>query len=73
MVGICRYSLRRWHSPRAQQSQIRSSHEDELPRRDIPLSPRELVEAFVQQLWDEGRALAEFNQQAEKSDARRCA
>ena len=73
MVGICRYSLRRWQSPRAQQSQVRAAHENELPQREIPLSPRELVEAFVQQLWDEGRSLAEFSQQAEKSDTRRCA
>lgn len=70
MVGICRYSLRRWESQREQK--VRLSNEKELPQREIPLSPRELVEAFVQQLWDEGRALAEFNQRAE-NDGRRCA
>ncbi len=73
MVSICRYSLRRRTPLSVQQPTVRASNHDELTQREQPLSPSEIVEAFLRQLCGEDWPVAEFNQQAEEKAARQCA
>jgi len=69
MVSICRYSLR-WRREHCSALELSKSDINKLSQQQTEPSPRELVEAFLQQIFDEERPLANLTHQADES---RCA
>ena len=69
MVSICRYSLR-WRREHSPALELSKSDVDKLSQQQAEPSPRELVEAFLQQIFEEERSLATLTHHADES---RCA